>query len=431
MSAVRRVPAQGGPLRRHRVRPDRAGRTATSSTGSTSGRGRSSGSAPPTRACPAGLATRSPRTRTRPPPRTGGGSSSSSAPRASTLRPRTAGSSGRRTSGPSTPAYLRGARRAVGRRQLAGHPRGRRLPAVRRPQRPVPRRLRPRHRQGALAHAARRTCPPGARRPSTRRTDGRVLVVNGWKHIGGYDAKTGKEIWKLRGGGDIPVPAPVVAHGLVFITNAHGPASPIYAVRLGARGDITLPEGKTASEHVAWSVMRGGGYMQTPLVYGENLYTCRDNGVLTCYRARPGSGSTRSGWAAGARASRPPRSRRTASSTSRARKATSTSCARPTRSSSWRRTPSARSRWRRPRSRRGGSSSARRATWWRWDGRGRPPRRFRTRRPSVTRRRASGRTACPAPPPGARRGGCGRARRGRRPSPPGSSRRRRPRSARR
>jgi outer membrane protein assembly factor BamB len=115
-----------------------------------------------------------------------------------------------------------------------------------------------------------------------------LLVVNGWKHIGGYDARTGKEVWRLRGGGDIPVPTPVVAHGLVFITNAHGPASPIYAVRLGAQGDITLKEGKTASQHIAWSVMRGGGYMQTPLVYGENLYTCRDNGVLTCYRARTG-----------------------------------------------------------------------------------------------------------------------------------------------
>ncbi len=108
--------------------------------------------------------------------------------------------------------------------------------------------------------------------PLVHESGGRtVLVVNGWKHIGGYDAKTGQEIWKLRGGGDIPVPAPVVAHGLVFITNAHGPGSPIYAVKLGARGDITLAEGKTSNEHVAWSVTRGGGYMQTPLVYGENL----------------------------------------------------------------------------------------------------------------------------------------------------------------
>jgi outer membrane protein assembly factor BamB len=125
--------------------------------------------------------------------------------------------------------------------------------------------------------------------PAVHEVEGRaVLVVNGWKHIGGYDAKTGKEIWKLRGGGDIPVPAPVVAHGLVFITNAHGPASPIYAVKTGARGDITLPEGKTSNEHIAWSVERGGAYMQTPLVYGDLLYTCRDNGVLSVYRALTG-----------------------------------------------------------------------------------------------------------------------------------------------
>jgi outer membrane protein assembly factor BamB len=115
-----------------------------------------------------------------------------------------------------------------------------------------------------------------------------ILLVNGWKHIGGYDASNGKEIWKLRGGGDIPVPTPVVAHGLVFITNAHGPLSPIYAIRLDAVGDISLEEGETSNSHVVWSIRRGGAYMQTPLVYGDYLYSCRDNGVLSCYRARTG-----------------------------------------------------------------------------------------------------------------------------------------------
>ncbi len=69
---------------------------------------------------------------------------------------------------------LRGARRAVGRRQLAGHPRGRRVPAVRRPQRPVPRRLRSRHRKGALAHAAKgRAHLEHAPRPRVGRANGR------------------------------------------------------------------------------------------------------------------------------------------------------------------------------------------------------------------------------------------------------------------
>jgi outer membrane protein assembly factor BamB len=115
-----------------------------------------------------------------------------------------------------------------------------------------------------------------------------ILLVNGWKHIGGYDASNGEEIWRLRGGGDIPVPTPVVAHELVFITNAHGPMSPIYAIRLAATGDISLKEGETSNRHVAWSIRRGGAYMQTPLAYGDYLYSCRDNGVLSCYRAETG-----------------------------------------------------------------------------------------------------------------------------------------------
>jgi outer membrane protein assembly factor BamB len=127
------------------------------------------------------------------------------------------------------------------------------------------------------------------------------VIVNGWKHIGGYDLETGKEVWRMSGGGDIPVPTPIAAHGLVFITNAHGKASPIYAVKPTATGDITLKEGESSNAHIAWSYMRDGGYMQTPIVYGDILYVCRDNGVLTAldaktgerhYQARLGDGKT-------------------------------------------------------------------------------------------------------------------------------------------
>lgn len=77
------------------------------------------------------------------------------------------------------------------------------------------------------------------------------IIVNGWRHIGGYDLQTGQELWKLKGGGDIPVPTPVVAHELVFITNAHGRMAPIYAIRLDAQGDITLASDQTKNEFVA------------------------------------------------------------------------------------------------------------------------------------------------------------------------------------
>jgi outer membrane protein assembly factor BamB len=114
------------------------------------------------------------------------------------------------------------------------------------------------------------------------------LVVNGWKHIGGYDLRTGEEIWRMSGGGDCPVPTPVVWHGLIFLMSAHGPRSPIYAVRTDATGDVSLRGGASTNEHVAWSVSRGGSYMETPLVYDGYLYSCQTTGVLSCYDAATG-----------------------------------------------------------------------------------------------------------------------------------------------
>jgi outer membrane protein assembly factor BamB len=114
------------------------------------------------------------------------------------------------------------------------------------------------------------------------------VVVNGWKHIGGYDLETGKELWRMAGGGDIPVPTPIVGDDLVFITNAHGKLAPIYAIKPTAAGDISLKEGETSNAHIAWSYLRDGGYMQTPIAYRGLLYVCRDNGVLSVFDAKTG-----------------------------------------------------------------------------------------------------------------------------------------------
>src|SRR5258708_5949926 len=95
------------------------------------------------------------------------------------------------------------------------------------------------------------------------------LVVNGWKHMGGYDLRTGEEIWRMSGGGDCPVPTPMVWNGLIFLMSAHVPRSPIYAIRTGAAGDVKLRKGARTNEYVSWSVPRGGSYMETPLTYSD------------------------------------------------------------------------------------------------------------------------------------------------------------------
>jgi len=125
--------------------------------------------------------------------------------------------------------------------------------------------------------------------PTVHVVGGRAqMIVNGYKHAGAYDVETGKEIWRLQGGGDIPVPTPVVGHGLVFLTSAHGPMAPIHAIRQEAAGDISLKPGETSNQFVAWSHPRDGAYMITPIVYGDYLYSAKNNGALSCYNARTG-----------------------------------------------------------------------------------------------------------------------------------------------
>jgi outer membrane protein assembly factor BamB len=114
------------------------------------------------------------------------------------------------------------------------------------------------------------------------------VLANGYRHLAAYDLASGREAWHMTGGGDIPVPTPIVAHDLAFFTNAHGRAAPIIAVRAGAAGDISLAADATTSTGVAWSRPRDGGYMQTPIVYGDLLYVGRDNGVMTAYDAHTG-----------------------------------------------------------------------------------------------------------------------------------------------
>jgi outer membrane protein assembly factor BamB len=134
-----------------------------------------------------------------------------------------------------------------------------------------------------------RTDVPTWGTPTIHTVAGRTqVIVNGWRHIGAYDFKDGKEIWKLKGLGDIPVPTPVVHDGLVYLTSAHGPGAPVYAVRETATGDISLADGSTSNDAIVWSHARDGGYMCTPLVYQGLVYIVKYNGVLTVFDARTG-----------------------------------------------------------------------------------------------------------------------------------------------
>jgi outer membrane protein assembly factor BamB len=114
------------------------------------------------------------------------------------------------------------------------------------------------------------------------------LVTHATKFIRGYNPATGQELWRLGPNSEVTAPTPFAAHDLIYITNGYRGIQPIYAIRPGAHGDISLQGEATSSQYIAWSHKRGGPYMPTPVVYGDFFYTTSNNGILTVYNAKSG-----------------------------------------------------------------------------------------------------------------------------------------------
>jgi len=115
------------------------------------------------------------------------------------------------------------------------------------------------------------------------------VATNAPKAIRGYDADTGKQLWSMGPNSEVVCTTPVSAQGLIYVTAGYPPVQPIYAIKVGSSGDLTLKDGKESSDAIAWSKQRGGVYLPSPLVYDERLYTVGNNGVLSVYDAKSGT----------------------------------------------------------------------------------------------------------------------------------------------
>lgn len=114
------------------------------------------------------------------------------------------------------------------------------------------------------------------------------IVTNASQYARGYDAATGKELWRLAKKSECTIPTPFAGRGKMFVVSGNRPIQPIFALRPGAAGDISLKDGEHQNAHVAWSKMRGGPYMPTPILYGPHLYVCSNAGIVTCLDADSG-----------------------------------------------------------------------------------------------------------------------------------------------
>lgn len=126
--------------------------------------------------------------------------------------------------------------------------------------------------------------------PTINEAQGRTeLIANGGRYIRGYDPLSGKELWRFSDGDtQVKMQAPLVAHGLIFITGGYPPGRAMYAFRSGAVGDISLKPDQETNDFIAWRSSKGSPYTPTPIIYDNLFYTCADNGVLSAYDAKTG-----------------------------------------------------------------------------------------------------------------------------------------------
>jgi outer membrane protein assembly factor BamB len=115
------------------------------------------------------------------------------------------------------------------------------------------------------------------------------IVTPGTKKVRSYGLD-GKLLWELSGMSVIDIPTPFAKNGLLYVESGYpgDQLRPVYAIRPGASGDISLKPDETSNGFVVWSNPALGTYATSALAYGDYYYTLFDRGILACHDAKTG-----------------------------------------------------------------------------------------------------------------------------------------------
>jgi outer membrane protein assembly factor BamB len=113
--------------------------------------------------------------------------------------------------------------------------------------------------------------------PVTTKAGVQLVTVGTYRAVG-YDARTGAELWSVRGLQEQCIPTPVALGERVFLTSAEG----TLALRLDGRtGDVT-------DTNILWRNRRAALTVPSALAYAGHVYFPGDRGVVTCVDAATG-----------------------------------------------------------------------------------------------------------------------------------------------
>ncbi|MBL8853779.1 MAG: hypothetical protein JNK57_07390, partial [Planctomycetaceae bacterium] len=116
------------------------------------------------------------------------------------------------------------------------------------------------------------------------------IVVPGTGQVRSYDLN-GQLLWSLSGMSSITIATPYAVDDLLYVSSGYvmDPLRPLYAIRPGAKGDISLREGETANEFIAWCQSKAAPYNPSTLVYKDRLYVLYDRGTVAVFDSKSGA----------------------------------------------------------------------------------------------------------------------------------------------
>lgn len=115
------------------------------------------------------------------------------------------------------------------------------------------------------------------------------IVTAGTGKVRSYDTD-GKLLWSLQGMSSITIATPYEHDGLLCISSGYvmDRSKPLYAIRPGAAGDISLKPGETSNAAIAWSQPSAAPYNPSTLAVDGRVYVLHDRGFLAAYAGRDG-----------------------------------------------------------------------------------------------------------------------------------------------
>jgi outer membrane protein assembly factor BamB len=89
----------------------------------------------------------------------------------------------------------------------------------------------------------------------------------------------------------ITIATPYADRGLLYVSSGYvgDKLKPLYAIRPGAAGDISLQPEQTSNSAIAWSNRTAAPYNPTTLVYDGRLYVLLDRGMLSAFNSQTGT----------------------------------------------------------------------------------------------------------------------------------------------